>query len=215
MPLENHTSAPSLHLVTRSDPPGARDDVMLVAGLVARAPWAEAAVWHRYMPLVYRLAFRTLGSEHAAEDLTQDVFVRLFLKVQTLRDPTALRSFIVSITLRLLKWEMRKRRVRQWVTLSPSGELPEIPAPQVDIVARRTVRRFYRLLETLRPEDRAIFALRYIEQFTLEEVAGAVGVSLATVKRRLTRIWSRVSRLVNGDPELEAFARRTEVADGA
>src|SRR5262245_8528865 len=51
--------------------------------------------------------------------LVQEVFLRFFARLPALRDPSALRPFLLSITLRVLKWELRRRQLRRLVGLDP------------------------------------------------------------------------------------------------
>jgi RNA polymerase sigma-70 factor (ECF subfamily) len=69
------------------------------------------------------------------------------------------------------------------------------------------LRRFYAILDRLGAEERTAFALRHLEGFKLEEVAEALGTSLATAKRRLQRASAIVSRNVEGEPALAPYAR--------
>ncbi len=183
------------------------DDAQLAMALVRREPWAEAVAWNRYWPLVFRLACRMIGSADAAEDVAQDVFFRLFLKAPTLRDPAALRSFVVSITVRVVKWQLRRRRVRRWVMLTTSGEAPDAPVEMADPIARIRLHHLYAILDRLGTRDRTLFVLRHVERFTLEEIAEATGVSLATAKRHVARAAQRVSALAKRDPELAPLVR--------
>ena len=70
------------------------------------------------------MAWRALGSEEEAEDITQEVFYRLFARVKTLCKPESLRSFIVSFAIRILKWEFRRRRAGRWLTFFTPNDLP-------------------------------------------------------------------------------------------
>jgi RNA polymerase sigma-70 factor (ECF subfamily) len=183
------------------------DDLELARALISGQPWAPAATWNRYAPLVYGIVSRALGPDAEAEDVTQEVFYYLFARAQTLRDPAALRSFVTSFAIRIVKWELRRRRARRWLTLSESGHLPEGNGAVVDPHAGHVVRRFYRLLDKLGARERLVLVLRHVEGMTLEEVATSMRVSLATVKRLLTVASKRVSTLVDADPELALFAR--------
>ena len=180
-------------------------DADLARALMAGQAWAPAAAWNRYAPTVYGIANRALGRETDAEDITQEVFFRLFARVNTLKEPAAFRSFVVSFAIRIVKWELRRRRVRRFVRLSDSGEVPDAPVAGEDAESRQVLRRFYVLLEQLAPRERLVFSLRYLEAMTLEEVAGAMELSLSTVKRSLTRAAARVSGWIGGDPDLQAF----------
>jgi RNA polymerase sigma-70 factor (ECF subfamily) len=184
-----------------SDPTDAELGRALKAGL----DWAPAATWNRFAPLVFGIVRRALGSQNEAEDVTQEVFFHLFARVGTLRDPLAFRSFVVSFALRIVKWELRRRRARRWLTLTPSSLLPETAALDSDPESREVLRRFYLVLDQLAARDRLAFALRYLESMTLEEIAATLEVSLSTVKRNLNRAAARVTRWIASDPDLVTF----------
>jgi RNA polymerase sigma-70 factor (ECF subfamily) len=158
--------------------------------------------------MVYRLLERALGPNGEAEDLTQDVFLSTFAGLTELRNTDALRSFIYSVALRTLKWELRRRRVRRILLLSDTGKLPDLPVRAVDSEARQILARFYELLENLGVNERAAFVLRYMEGFKLEEIAERMGVSLATVKRWVSRASRQVFSLVKADSDLSAYFRQ-------
>jgi len=154
--------------------------------------------------MVFRLLERALGPEGEAEDLTQDVFLSTFAKLPGLRDGDALRSFIYSVALRTLRWELRRQRVRSILRLSDSGQLPDLAVRGTDTEARQLLTHFYALLEKMAVNDRTAFVLRYMEGLKLEEIAERMGVSLATAKRWVTRASRDVSALVEADPDLSA-----------
>jgi len=178
------------------------DDAELVRAFASGESWAARAIWRSYAPMVFRLLERALGPNGDAEDLTQDVFLSIFAKLGMLRDSEALRSFIYSVAVRTLKWELRRRRVRRILHLSDDGRLPDLPVRGIDSEARQTLARFYVLLERLSVNDRAAFVLRHMEGLKLEEIAERMGVSLATAKRWVSRASRDVSVLVESDPEL-------------
>jgi RNA polymerase sigma-70 factor (ECF subfamily) len=74
--------------------------------------------------------------------------------------------------------------------------------------------RFYALLDQLGSNERTAFVLRHMEGCKLEEVAERMGVSLATVKRWVSRASQRVSVLVEADGVLSSYARERGVFDG-
>jgi RNA polymerase sigma-70 factor, ECF subfamily len=191
-------------------PPGGEpvlEDADLARAFANGESWAARAIWNRHAPMVFRLLERALGPDGEAEDLTQDVFLRTFSSLPTLRDIEALRSFIYSVALRTLKWELRRRRVRRILHLSDTGKLPDLPVRGVDSEARQLLARFYTLLAQLRVNDRTAFVLRYMEGLKLEEISERMGVSLATVKRWVSRASKDVSALVEADRELAALFR--------
>ena len=188
-------------------------DTELVEALCARKPWAEVTVWRRYAPLVHQVAHRALGSRPDAEDILQQVFFCLFTRIDTLQKPSALRSFVFSITVRTLKSELKRRRIRRWIMLSETGDVPDASIPGVDPATVQLLRKFYRVLDRLGAEDRTIFVLRHIQEMTLEEVAEVTELSLATVKRRLQKSSQKVGKEFESEVEqvrlLETMRRGT------
>jgi RNA polymerase sigma-70 factor (ECF subfamily) len=180
-------------------------DEELVAGFRRGEDWAAAGLWDRFSPLVRRMLFRAIGPGHDIEDLVQESFLRLYRKLPGLREPDALRSFVVTITTRVLQSELRSRWLRRWLGLSDDGRVPEAPAPTADLEARDALLRFYHLLDRLGPQQRTAYVLRHIEGMELTEVAAAVGVSLATVKRWLPRITDRLHGQAARDPLLQRY----------
>lgn len=190
------------------------DDGELVRAFMNGEDWAAQAIWTRHAPMVFGLLERALGPSGEADDLTQDVFLRTFTRLPTLRDSKALRSFIYSVALRLLKWELRRRRVRRILRLPPTGRLPEVPVRPADSEARQILTRFYAVLEELGANERTAFVLRHMEGLKLEEVSEHMDLSLATVKRLLRRAAERVSALVERDHELSSYARERGALPG-
>ena len=189
------------------------DDAALVRACIAGEEWAAAAVWRRYAPMVYGLLDRALGSASESEDLTQEVFWRVFAAFGRLRDPQALRSFIYSAAIRILRWHLRSKRVRRILLLSDSDEMPDGTSAGQDNEGHELLERFYRLLDSLGANDRTAFVLRHLEGLSLAEMTVATGASLATVKRRVYRASEQVTKLAKADPDLALYVLRAGGAD--
>lgn len=195
------TSSPAMH--ARFAPDRALDDAALVRTAQAGKHDAILLVWDRYASLVRGVLRRSLGPQGDVEDLVQEVFIGFHRNVGNLRDPSALSGFLVSIASRLAISEIRKRKVRSFLRLTDDGELPERAAVSDD--GPEALGRLYALLDTCSATDRMAFVLRYIEGLELEEVASALGVSLATAKRRIAGVNARIVTLAKKDPLLSAY----------
>lgn len=184
-----------------------QSDADLVAALRADEAWARRAIWDRHVRRVRRYLSRALGPPRAeVEDLTQEVFLRVFTRRHAIDRPSALREFIMSVAVRVLKWELRRRWVRRKVALAEGRDLPELvvePAGEED--ARDVLRRCYRIMDRLPARERAAFALRYMEEMTMEEVATAMQVSVSTAKRLTTRAARTIATAVASDKDLAAY----------
>jgi RNA polymerase sigma-70 factor (ECF subfamily) len=177
----------------------------LMSALRERHPWASRRIWELYGRHVRRLLARGLGPGEDLDDLTQEVFLRVFSRVHTLRAAGALREFVTTVTVHVLKWELRRRWVRRKISLSSTGVVPDVEIDDGDPEARDALARCYAILDKLGARERSAFVLRYMEEMTMEEVASALSISLSTAKRLVNRSSARVEVLVANDPGLRTF----------
>ena len=139
---------------------------------------------------VYRLAYRLTGNQHDAEDLTQEVFVRVFRSLASYT-PGTFEGWLHRITTNLfLDMARRRQRIRFeglgdrrgadcCVTTSPRPPRRSTPA-----ISTPTCRQ---ALEALAPEYRAAVVLCDIEGLSYEEIAATLGIKLGTVRSRIHR----------------------------
>jgi RNA polymerase sigma-70 factor (ECF subfamily) len=188
-------------------PDGPRgEDLRLIDGLRERSPQAQGAAWLRFRQMVAHTLRRQLGSGHDVEDLTQEVFMRLFSRAIFVRHPELLGAFVKGIALRLAKEEFRKRRVRQsYAEQSRRAEARVSPASDDD--AREALLRWVRAVDGLSPSDRTLYLRRIVEGRLHSELCAETGLSLSTVRRRLRRLASQVGGHVQGAEALAASSR--------
>jgi RNA polymerase sigma-70 factor (ECF subfamily) len=192
--------------IVRLPEPREEDDAAVVAGVIARQPGAAGRMWDRYAPLVRRILRRMLGPVDV-EDGVQDAFLRLFRDLVTLRDPSALRSFLIGITLHVAKSELRRRRAKRWLRLSDDGVLAEPDAlPEEEQHEQRAaIQRLYEVLDRVSDGRRTVFVLRFVEGLELAELSAVLDCSLATTKRRVADAAQRVCHLAAADPLLAPY----------
>ncbi len=166
------------------------DPAQLLVGVLEGEPGAHAAVWDAYSVSVRAVLRRSLGPGADVEDALQEVFLQFFRSAANVREPSALRSFLVGIAVRVASGELRRRRVRRWFFLTSDGQMPEpdASADPAEEQAREAVKRLYEILDGLDDQSRMAFVLRHVERLELVEVAEVMKVSLATVKRKLARV---------------------------
>jgi len=182
--------------VVKSNPPRETssftgDDEALVQAFRRGDEAARAELHARYARHVYRVLSRVLGADVELADLHHDVFVRALRSLPQLRDGRALKPWLTTITVHVARSAIRKRRRHRWLRFMPDDELPEREAVVAPHEARQALALTYAVLDELTPEERIVFALRYIDGMELTDVAEACTMSLATVKRRLARASKR------------------------
>lgn len=182
-------------------------DAELACALMGGESWAIAETWYRFAPMVLTLAERALGSRTEAEDVAQEVFVRLFQRANTLRDPNSLRSFVYSFAVRVVRSELRRRRVRGWFPFLRGEMSEEESGPAMDFESRDLLAKMYALLDRLTARDRLVFVLRRLESKTVEEIAETLDLSPSTVKRSMAYASRRLSTWIDRDPSLAGLLR--------
>jgi RNA polymerase sigma-70 factor (ECF subfamily) len=181
------------------------DDTELVAALRLHDERAYTTAWMELGPMVRRLVTRFFGPGADTPDLSQEVFLRLFRRIGELRSPDGLRGFVAGICLGVARNELRRARVRRWVRLTASGELPDYPTSGPDLEAREALRRLYQILDAVGVQDRSLFVARFLEKMDIAEVAIAHGLSYGTAKRHVARAIARISRRMERDPLLVKY----------
>ncbi|PWN01530.1 RNA polymerase sigma factor SigE [Nocardioides silvaticus] len=138
---------------------------------------------------VFRLALRLTGNRHDAEDLTQEVFVRVFRSLHTYR-PGTFEGWLHRITTNLFLDQARRRQRIRFDALSDE-RAARLASPGVGPDAAYADRTFdddvEAALSALPPEFRAAVVLCDIEGLTYEEIAEILGAKLGTVRSRIHR----------------------------
>ena len=156
------------------------------------APWTPPSwdeVVRDHSARVYRLAYRLTGNVPDAEDLTQEVFVRVFRSLPTYT-PGTFEGWLHRITTNLfLDMARRRQRIRfEGLGDDAAGRLSgDEPTPAQVFDARHFDGDVQQALAALAPEYRAAVVLCDIEGLSYEEVASTLGVKLGTVRSRIHR----------------------------
>jgi RNA polymerase sigma factor (sigma-70 family) len=138
---------------------------------------------------VYRLAYRLTGNPHDAEDLTQEVFVRVFRSLSSYT-PGTFEGWLHRITTNLfLDGARRKQRIRiEGLADETAHRLAgREPTPAEAFDDAHFDGDIQAALRALPPEYRAAVVLCDIEGFTYEEIAATLGIKIGTVRSRIHR----------------------------
>lgn len=149
--------------------------------------WEEVVRAHSAR--VYRLAYRLTGNQHDAEDLTQEVFVRVFRSLSNYT-PGTFEGWLHRITTNLfLDTVRRKQRIKFESLIDDAADrlASREPSPESWYDARHFDADIQDALDALHPDFRAAVVLCDIEGLSYEEIAATLGVKLGTVRSRIHR----------------------------
>ncbi len=149
--------------------------------------WDE--IVERHSDRVYRLAYRLTGNRPDAEDLTQEVFVRVFRSLSTYT-PGTFEGWLHRITTNLFLDQARRKQRIRFDALSDerADKLSSTsPPPELAYTDRTFDDDIERALATLPPDFRVAVVLCDVEGLTYEEIADVLGLKLGTVRSRIHR----------------------------
>lgn len=154
---------------------------------------AFEALYRRHISFAIHLATRIEGSARDVEDVVHDSFIKAFGRLADLADPGAFRSWLGSIVVFAVRSRLRRLRVMSLLGLGRGADpvdLDSIASQDTSPHTRAQLAQIYALLKTRPLDDRIAWTLRHVEGHELEVAAKLCGCSLATVKRRITRVQS-------------------------
>jgi RNA polymerase sigma-70 factor (ECF subfamily) len=169
------------------------DDVSLIRQIALARPDALSALYDRYSRLVFSLALHIVGEAEAAEEVTQDVFFRIWEKAEIYQAEQArVSTWMTSITRNRSIDLLRKRKVRPeghslgWEEFQPGWEpVSERSDPEAltaDAIQNQRVRA---AVASLPVEQQRALAMAFFEGYSHSEIAERLGEPLGTIKTRI------------------------------
>jgi len=174
--------------------------------LVRRAQGGDRAAFDRltkgYRGMVLATAYARLRDREEAEDLAQDILLRAWTKLPTLKDPALFAAWLKTIALRTAL-NRQARRPPPALSLDELAETRACAAREGDPLARCLTqehqRAVYQALRGLPRENRLTIVLHVCEGFTCPELAELFGVPLTTIEGRVHRAKTQLRRVLGDD----------------
>ena len=175
------------------------NDVALIQRTLDGDEGAFTAIVKKYQKWVHTLVWRKIGDFHIAEEITQDIFLKVYKRLSTLKHPENFPGWLYVITSRrCIAWLRKKQRPTTSLDAMPTTELEELcylryetaRGEEASIEHQRELVK--RLLQRLPESERTVVTLFYLAEMTSEEVSAFLGVSPNTIRSRLRRARKRL-----------------------
>jgi RNA polymerase sigma-70 factor (ECF subfamily) len=180
----------------------------LEQSLVSRCLGGDEAAWEELVRLhtrqVYGICFRFTNSGQEAQDLTQEVFLRVFRTIKTFRSAEgSFNTWLARVTRNLLIDHYRRTR-QERVTDSIEEQLPMLEEegaaasarPDQAVAGREASEILQLTLQKLSPDLREAVILRDLQEMEYREIAHVLGIPEGTVKSRINRGRAELARLL-------------------
>ncbi len=190
------------------------EDAQVVNLIVRRCISGDAAAWQeivqRYHRRIYNICYRFAGSADDAQDLTQEVFIKMYRTLTSYDvERGAFMTWITTITRNLLVDHFRKSkqdRITDSLDATPSEHEDSTPLveqiqdkslpPDSRVQSRETGETVHRALQKLSPDLREAVILRDLQDLDYREIATVLKVPEGTVKSRINRGRAELARLL-------------------
>ena len=179
-------------LSDRSPPPITIDpDASLIQATLLGNKQSFDELLQKHQPSIFRMVHRLLRQREEAEDVVQQIFLRVYQHMGKFRGESKFSTWLYTIALNLVRNHIRQRNIRRMDSIdipgktedSPGPQWPErSPSPEKIAQDRWELDRVRATLDFLTDPHRTIFTLHYFQHLSLNEVALRVGHPVGTVK---------------------------------
>jgi RNA polymerase sigma-70 factor (ECF subfamily) len=188
------------------------DEAQAVAQLVRRCASGDAVAWEeivqRFHRRIYNICYRFAGSADDAQDLTQEVFIKVYRTVGSFDgDKASFNTWVTTVTRNLLVDHFRKTRndratISMDAVLGADGDGATLadrlasgaPGPQVHVESRERQEMVHQALQQISPDLREAVILRDLQDMDYREIAQVLKVPEGTVKSRINRGRAELAR---------------------
>lgn len=143
-------------------------------------------LFHRHQDRVYSVASRMMNNPEDALDMTQEIFLRAYQKINKFNFSAAFSTWLYRLATNLCIDELRRhKRTANTTTLEEAISQSDGNTPEEDAISKDRERRLWQAINSLKEKERAIIILRDIEDLSYKEIAEVFGCSLGRVKSRI------------------------------
>jgi len=189
-------------------------DEALIKKVALKDEFAFSAIFNRYEHKIFNLVYRYIGSYHEAEELTQDVFVKIYKAAKTFKGKARFSTWLYRITVNVCKKHKMKKRLilrslddTAMTSIKISRELcaPESTMPDKIFKQKQKMAIIQNAVDTLPANQKIAFILSKYEGYSYAEIAVIMNTSISAVESLLVRAKRNLKK------ELMPFKERGEI----
>lgn len=164
---------------------------------------------NKYQKMVYNLAYRIFNNNSDAEDITQEVFLKIYKNIEKCSGKESIKTWIYTITYNTCIDEVRKRKGKNNISLDASLENDEgeyfieipskEPTPETQMINKEGIKEIENALNKLTEIHKTLIFLRDIKGFTYNEISEIMDINIGTVKSKLNRARNNLKNILKND----------------
>ena len=150
----------------------------------------------RYKDALVRLFEQRLDEKSMASDLLQETFIKVYLHINDYSKSYTFGQWVYSIARNTLVDHLRRKSGDVLLDERFRAPLATTPSPEESVIINQTRAHFYNALEELTPEYRQVIEMRFLEEYSYEEIAEKLGRPLNTIKTQIRRARATICKMI-------------------
>ncbi len=191
-----------------------KTDILIKSALEGDMRSFEELIY-QYEKKVYNVALRVFKNPEDAKDISQDVFIKIYKNLNKFDNKSSFSTWLYRITTNTCIDELRKRKGRETISIDNDIEDDEgsfkrefadnEPTPEEKVISKEGESEIIKSMNTLSDEHRTIIVMRDIEGLSYTEISEAIGISIGTVKSRISRARLQLKNIILKNREQKDF----------
>lgn len=183
--------------------PDSLDELKLLQQLIAGDAESFRKIYECYQGKVFLFAFRLTKSKSEAEEVVQEVFVRLWEKREQIKIERNLNNYVLTIAKNLVLDGLKKAAYDKTMQQKMYENMQALQNTSVDQLIEKELARFYQqAVDRLSPRQKVVFKLSREEELSYEEIAEKLGVSKNTVRNQVSDSLKSIREYLTSHPDI-------------
>ncbi len=162
-----------------------KDDFTLIDEFVDGNQKAFNELTQRYKRKIYLTAYRILGNHEDADDITQEVIIKMYNSLSSFRKESSIFTWLYKITTNLSLNELKRKKIKNFFSLDSIENYfaaEERVSPEEKITKKELSVQIQKAINKLPEKQRTVFTLRYYDELPYEEISKILGTSVGALK---------------------------------
>ncbi len=154
----------------------------------------------RYQRKVYTLARRILGNHEDADDIAQEVFIKLFYSLNDFKGESSLFTWIYRITVNECKSFLRKKKMKEFIQIEDVVNILRFgQTPEQELFDKEERSLIERAIEKLPTKQKMIFIMRFFEDLDYREIAKILNKPIGTLKANYFHAVKKIQKFIKDE----------------
>jgi len=164
---------------------------------------AFGKIYEFYQARIFLFAFRFTKSKAAAEEIVQEVFVKLWINRENIKIEKQFGSYIIRITKNLIIDRLKKASLDKIIQQKIYEDMQALRNSSVDLLIEKEISRLHKqAIDLLSPQKKTIYLLSREEQLSYEQIAQKLGLSKNTVRNHMSEALQTIRDFISSHPDI-------------